>query len=87
MFTGLKKLLSRLGRPLEMVRQFTPNGFAATMGTGVLALVLPQLPGVGPALRPLGEGLWWFDVGLFAQAPGGRGSQATLFAALARGEP
>ena len=64
-FTGLRPL-SRLDRPLEMVRQFTPNWFAAIMGTGVLALVLPQLPGVGPARRPLGEWLWWFDVGLFA---------------------
>ena len=49
--SGLRPL-SRLDRPLEMVRQFTPNWFAATMGTGVLALVLPQLPGVGAALRP-----------------------------------
>jgi C4-dicarboxylate transporter/malic acid transport protein len=57
--------LSRLDRPLEMVRQFTPNWFAASMGTGVLALILPQLPGVGPALRPVAEGLWWFDVGMF----------------------
>ena len=63
--SGLKPL-SRLDRPLEMVRQFTPNWFASTMGTGVLAVVLPQLPGVGLTLRPLGEGLWWFDVALFA---------------------
>ncbi len=62
--SGLKPL-SRLDRPLEMVRQFTPNWFAATMGTGVLALILPQLPGVGTALRPFAEGLWWFDVALF----------------------
>ncbi len=62
--SGLKPL-SRLDRPLEMVRQFTPNWFAATMGTGVLALILPQLPGVGGALRPIAEALWWFDVGLF----------------------
>jgi C4-dicarboxylate transporter/malic acid transport protein len=62
---GLKPL-SRLDRPLEMVRQFTPNWFAATMGTGVLALALPQLPVIGPSLRLLGEGLWLFDVALFA---------------------
>jgi C4-dicarboxylate transporter/malic acid transport protein len=62
--SGLKPL-SRLDRPLEMVRQFTPNWFAATMGTGVLSIVLVQLPVVGPVLRPLGEGLWWFDVALF----------------------
>ena len=66
---GLKPL-SRLDRPLEMVRQFTPNWFAATMDTGVLALVLPQIGVVGPALRPLGEGLWWFDVGLFIVSSG-----------------
>jgi C4-dicarboxylate transporter/malic acid transport protein len=62
--SGLRPL-SKLDRPLEMVRQFTPNWFAATMGTGVLALIAPQLPGVGTALRPAGEALWWFDVALF----------------------
>ena len=31
--TGLKPL-SRLDHPREMIRQFTPNWFAATMGTG-----------------------------------------------------
>ena len=32
--------LSQLQHPREMIRQFTPNWFAATMGTGVLALAL-----------------------------------------------
>lgn len=62
---GLRPL-SPLSHPREMVRQFTPNWFAATMGTGILALALPQVPGVGPALRPLGEALWFFDIALFA---------------------
>ncbi len=80
---GLKPL-SRLDRPLEMVRQFTPNWFAATMGTGVLALVLPQIGVVGPALRPPGEGLWWFDVGLFIVFSGLYAARWALFGHEAR---
>ncbi len=76
--SGLKPL-SRLDRPLEMVRQFTPNWFAATMGTGVLALILPQLPGAGAVLRPLAEGLWWFDVALFLLFSGLYTARWTLF--------
>ena len=49
--SGLKPL-SRLDHPREMIRQFTPNWFAATMGTGILALALPQVPGIGPSLKP-----------------------------------
>ena len=55
----------RTEQPRDMIRQFTPNWFAATMGTGVLALILPQVPGVGPTLRPIGEWLWLFNIGLF----------------------
>jgi hypothetical protein len=49
--SGLKPL-SRLDHPREMIRQFTPNWFAATMGTGILALALPQVPGIGLRLNP-----------------------------------
>jgi C4-dicarboxylate transporter/malic acid transport protein len=38
------KPFSHLQHPREVIRQFTPNWFAATMGTGVLALALAQLP-------------------------------------------
>ena len=67
-----------------MVRQFTPNWFAATMGTGVLAVVLIQLPGVGATLRPLGEGLWWFDVALFVLFSGLYAARWALFGDEAR---
>lgn len=50
----------------DTVRQFTPNWFASTMGTGILALALPQVPGIGPMLRGVGFGLWLFNIGLFA---------------------
>ncbi|MBC3419319.1 MULTISPECIES: TDT family transporter [unclassified Pseudomonas] len=53
----------QLARPLEVIRQFTPNWFAATMGTGVLALALRQLQ--IPALHGVAEGLWWLTIGLF----------------------
>lgn len=61
---GLKPL-SALSHPREMIRQFTPNWFAATMGTGILALALPQVAGIGPSLKPVGEALWLFNIGLF----------------------
>ena len=58
--------LAHLDHPREMIRQFTPNWFAATMGTGILALALPQIPGMGHILTPVGEALWFFNIALFA---------------------
>lgn len=59
------KPLSHLTRPREVIRQFTPNWFAATMGTGVLALALAQLPFNLPGVQAIAEGLWLFTIGLF----------------------
>ena len=59
------KPFSHLTRPREVIRQFTPNWFAATMGTGVLALALAQLPVNLPGLHAVAEGLWVFTIGLF----------------------
>lgn len=61
----LNRPLSQLQHPREVIRQFTPNWFAATMGTGVLALALAQLPLAIPGLRVFAEGLWLFNIGLF----------------------
>jgi C4-dicarboxylate transporter/malic acid transport protein len=60
------KPLSQLQHPREVIRQFTPNWFAATMGTGVLALALAQLPLAIPGLRVVAEGLWLFNILLFS---------------------
>lgn len=57
--------LSTLSHPREVIRQFTPNWFAATMGTGILALTLGQLPVQIPGSYLLAEGLWLFNIGLF----------------------
>lgn len=59
------KPFSHLQHPREAIRQFTPNWFAATVGTGVLALALAQLPVSTPGLHALAEGLWLLNIGLF----------------------
>ena len=57
---------SRLPEPWAFVRHFTPNWFAMTMGTGVLALVIAHLPWALPGQMLLAEALWLFGVALFA---------------------
>ena len=52
-------------RAREMVRQFTPNWFAATMGTGGLALALNQFPFAVPGVHEAARALWLFNIGLF----------------------
>ena len=59
------KPFTHLQHPREVIRQFTPNWFAATMGTGVLALALAQLPGGVPGVRAIAEALWLFNIVLF----------------------
>lgn len=59
------KPFSHLQHPREVIRQFTPNWFAATMGTGVLALALAQLPVASPGLRGMAEAFWLFNIVLF----------------------
>ncbi len=71
-----------LDRPLEAIRQFTPNWFAVTMGVGVVALVLAQVP--VPGLRAVGEALWLFDIGLFLLFSGLYAARWTLFGGEAR---
>jgi C4-dicarboxylate transporter/malic acid transport protein len=53
-------------KPLtEIVRNFTPNWFAGTMGTGALALVLNQSKLPVPGLHAAGAALWLMNIGLF----------------------
>jgi C4-dicarboxylate transporter/malic acid transport protein len=71
--------LSHLQHPRDAIRQFTPNWFAATMGTGVLALALAQLPVQVPGLQALAEGLWLFNVVLFVLFSGLYAARWALF--------
>jgi C4-dicarboxylate transporter/malic acid transport protein len=59
------KPFSHLQHPREVIRQFTPNWFSATMGTGVLALALAQLPIGNSVLHGIAEALWLFNIFLF----------------------
>ena len=52
--------------PSEIVRNFTPNWFTVTMGTGALALTLNQFPLPLPGLRAVAVGLWLANIALFA---------------------
>jgi C4-dicarboxylate transporter/malic acid transport protein len=63
-FAGAKPLAA-LSTPKDVIRQFTPNWFAATMGTGILALALTQFPWPVPGLYSIAEGLWMFNILLF----------------------
>ena len=66
-----KHTQSRHGTPLpisghsEMIRQFTPNWFAMTMGTGILFLILLAVPVEIPARRQIAMTLWTVDSMLF----------------------
>jgi C4-dicarboxylate transporter/malic acid transport protein len=59
------KPFSHLSHPSEVIRQFTPNWFAATMGTGILSAVLTQLPVHIPGLFHLAEALWMLNIVMF----------------------
>jgi C4-dicarboxylate transporter/malic acid transport protein len=50
----------------EIVRQFTPNWFTVTMGTGVVALALNQFVGAIPGLHWIALAFWAFNIALFA---------------------
>ena len=59
-------LVRRDAKPLlEIVRNFTPNWFTVTMGTGALALTLNQFPLAIPGLRAVAVGLWLGNIALF----------------------
>ena len=62
---GLRPL-SNLSSPREVVRQFTPNWFTITMGTGILALSLNQFPLLSPGLHAVAEALWMLNIVLFS---------------------
>ncbi len=48
----------------DRIRHFTPNWFASTMGTGILAICLGQFPG-HPVIWHAGAVLWLANIALF----------------------
>ncbi|WP_414041791.1 TDT family transporter [Acidithiobacillus sp. M4-SHS-6] len=51
--------------PREIIRHFTPNWFAANMGTGILALMLAEFPYGEWGQKVCAQGLWAINVLFF----------------------
>jgi len=71
-------------RLLNAIRQFTPNWFTVTMGTGILALAVNQFPVAVPGLHDVGQVLWLVNIGLFALFSALYAARWLLFPAEAR---
>jgi len=72
-------------KPLaEIVRNFTPNWFTVTMGTGGVALALNQFPFAVAALHALATGLWLANIALFAVFVGLYAARWVIFPKEAR---
>jgi len=78
------KPFSQLDHPREVIRQFTPNWFAVTMGTGILALALAAFPLPLPGLHAVAEGIWLLNALLFSLFAGLYAARWLLFYREAR---
>lgn len=61
----MKKPFYQLKHSRDVIRQFTPNWFTMTMGTGVVALILPEFPFAQEILWQGATALWQFNTLLF----------------------
>ena len=62
----------------NIIRNFTPNWFATTMGTGILSVALAQFPGHS-WLFAMGQALWLFNILLFATCTALYAARWTLY--------
>lgn len=58
----MKKPFYQLEQSRDVIRHFTPNWFTATMGTGVVAMILAQLPFASALLFKLATQLWQLNI-------------------------
>lgn len=61
----MQKPFTQLGQRHNIIRQFTPNWFTISMGTGVVALIVSAFPMLKAFTWQLGTGLWYFNILLF----------------------
>lgn len=61
----MQKTFTQLGQRQNLIRQFTPNWFTVSMGTGVVALIVSEFPMLKAFTWQLGTGLWYFNILLF----------------------
>ena len=61
----MQKPFTQLGQRHNIIRQFTPNWFTVSMGTGVVALIVSEFPMLKALTWQLSTGLWYFNILLF----------------------
>ena len=61
----MKMPLYQLQQRHDVIRQFTPNWFTVTMGTGVVALILAEFSFLSQSINTLAMLLWQINIGLF----------------------
>lgn len=61
----MQKPFTQLGQRHNIIRQFTPNWFTVSMGTGVVVLIVSEFPMIKALTWQLGTGLWYFNILLF----------------------
>ena len=61
----MKMPFYQLQQKRDLIRSFTPNWFTVNMGTGVVALILPELPFAHPLMLQLGASLWLINTAIF----------------------
>lgn len=61
----MQKPFYQLKQSRDVIRQFTPNWFTMTMGTGVVALIISEFPFAHALFWASGTGLWQFNTLLF----------------------
>ena len=62
----MQKPFYQLEQTRDVIRQFTPNWFTMTMGTGVVALILPEFPFAQALLWQVATGLLQFNIMVFS---------------------
>ena len=62
----MQKTFPPLALRQNMIRQFTPNWFTVSMGTGVVALIVSEFPLFKSFTWALGVGLWSLNIVLFS---------------------
>ena len=61
----MKKPFYQLAQKQDLIRHFTPNWFTVVMGTGILAVILPEFPFAKHLMWQLGASLWHLNTLLF----------------------
>lgn len=62
----MPRVFQYLEKPSDLIRHFTPNWFTVCMGTGIVALIISELPMFSDVFWNIGQTLWHINIFLFA---------------------